>query len=76
MPKKSKAFKKLFNQTHEKDRSEQADESFVVLDNPDDGELFDTGDVADFAGDRSNVRNTKSGSDADRKGRKLRRHPK
>lgn len=36
-------------------------ESLVVLDNPDDGELFDTGDASDHAGedvDKSNRRRT------------------
>lgn len=30
----------------------KSDQSLVVLDNPDDGELYDTGDASDFAGEK------------------------
>lgn len=29
----------------------RSDETFISLDNPDDGELFDTGDASDFSGE-------------------------
>lgn len=31
---------------------QESDPSLVVLDNPDDGELYDTGDASDFAGEK------------------------
>ena len=34
-------------------RPKKSDEGLVVLDNPDDGELFETGDNADVAGRRN-----------------------
>lgn len=39
---------------------QKSDQSLVTLDNPDDGELFDTGDASDFAGESDRKEPSKS----------------
>lgn len=43
----------------------KTDDSLVVLDNPDDGEIYDTGDASDFAGEKKH--RDRNHRDADRR---------
>ena len=62
--KQLKPGRKAFSEAKRDAREQKSDSGLVVLDNPDDGEIFDTGANADVAGERPNKKDKMGGAPA------------